>query len=961
MNNISSDKLHEIAAKTSSLIQTINTSVHWAETYMSQDKNLNFELKKYRRKIRKIENVITGKPVIAFFGASQVGKSYMVNSLLCDDSKKLFLLNHLNREEKIDFIKEINPEGHGNESTSVITRFSTEKARPDKKPIKLKLLTARDLICILCDSYYQDVKDKNTHSHDERVEQIKTHIDALEGFLTKEQHNYISDDDIYDIQEYLEHNLKHSGNHPFELFNKLGFWHQLAKSISFIKPEKWADTFGILWNNHSYISKFFNDLISELGKLNFSRFAYADFNAVKRNEGAILDVQTLDGIYQSEKNKYLKVQTEENKIVDVKNSVLCALCAEVIFSIEANYSSELKNKITQNIDVLDFPGARTRLELQEESIGDINVKEMILRGKVSYLFNSASANYEINNLFVCMRTSQTNVRGVPGLIKDWIDYNIGETPEERYKTLEESETPPLFLIFTWWNTLLGYSSATDSADPKERLQKWLKTRFKEEIIADFDWNSNWVKNDFSINSFNNFYLLRDFIKSYETNKIFDRKYENENKTIYKEIVSHDDDQNNFLTIFKQDFISSDLVKEFFKDPELNWNEASIPDKDGTELILNNILKIANNRTRTKRYVNQLLQWTKELISTLNRHHHSDNADEEILKASRDVAEIHGFMNMIFGQNAFHFGDFIEKLTISEKEIKILYHDKLNDTNLIAATNPEIWIHFLEYSPRLSPANSYEENLQILREDYHLDSSLSAKETEDYFFNKFKLDVKLMLSHWNTQKDKSLVLSNSAVELWKDSRLSLNRFETYINMGFDKVLLSKLLENIQKTFDRLELAKSIARIIGPFVDRPNRLYEAEDMIAHITATVINNFIHDLGWEHFEYEEIKFLEELNKKNNLRMTLPVEDSQFEVLNNQSIEELFDFMSNLNENLRKIPIDEGIIRKIPMIKNYRKWRDMIKVTFVSNCNIPNYDLEANRQLGDILNVIKKVDFSIA
>ncbi len=911
--------------------------------------------------MKKIENVITGKPVIAFFGASQVGKSYMVNSLLCDDSKKLFLLNHKNKDERIDFIKEINPEGHGNESTSVITRFSTEKPDADKLPIKLKLLSVKDLICILCDSYYLDVKEKKSPDLDQRMDLIKKQIHYFEGLMTKESHNFICDDDIYDVQEYLETNLKHAGNNPFELFNKLGFWHKLSNAIRFIGPDKWAETFAILWNNHSYITKFFSGLVSELQKLKFSRVAYSDFSAVRRNEGAILDVQTLEGIHQSNKNYTLSIQTVNGDFVEIKNSAFCAICAEVIFSIEGNYKQEIKNKITQNIDVLDFPGARTRLELQEDSIGDINVKEMILRGKVSYLFNSASANYEINNLFVCMRTSQTNVRGVPGLIKDWIDYNIGETPEERLKTLENAETPPLFLIFTWWNTLLGFSSSTDSADPNERLEKWLKTRFKEEIIADFDWNKNWTKQGGTVNTFNNYYLLRDFIKSYETNKIFDRKYLDEDQTIYEEIIASDQGQNKFLADFKTKFISSDLVRSFFKDPELNWREASEPNFDGTELILRNILKIANNQTRTKRYVNQLSQWSNELVSTLNKYHHSDNADEEILKAARDVAAIHGYMNMIFGQNAFYFGDFIEKLTISEKEIKILYHEKLNDPDLVHQTNPTIWIHFIESSPRLKVSNSYEENLKILQEDYYLDSSLSTKEIEDYFYSKYQLDVKEMLSLWNTQKDKSSVLAEAAVDLWINSRLDVNRFETFTNLGFDKAALAKLLENIQRGFEKLELVKAISSYISLYVDRLRILHEAEDMIAHISAGIINNFIHDLGWEHFSEEEKSILANLNQKNNLRLNLPKTEKEFEVLNNQSIDELFDFMSNLSENLKRIPLDENIIHKIPMINHYKKWREMIKVTFISNCNVPNYDLEANRMLGEILNSTKKVEFNLA
>jgi hypothetical protein len=963
MKNISAEKLNEIAAKTAALIQTVNQSINWAEKFQAHDIQLSFDLKKYRRKMRKIGNVITGKPVIAFFGASQVGKSYMVNSLLCDESKKLSLKDHKDGSV-VDFIKEINPEGHGNESTSVITRFTTDMPKADKLPVKLKLLSVKDLICILCDSYYLDVKEKSIKEHTKRTEEVFEHIKKLEALKSTEQ-SFMSDDDIVEIQEYLETNMKHAGNNPFEIFKTLNLWHELSKSIRFINPDNWAKAFGILWNNQKLITEYFERLIAELEKLNFAKFAYADFSVVKRqnekNNGAILDVKTLEGLYDTEKNVTLSVQTEKGDFKEIKNSALCAICAEVIFWIDGKYDNDLKNKITENIDVLDFPGARTRLELYENDVKHLNVKEMILRGKVSYLFNSASASYEINNLFVCMRTQQTNVRGVPGLIKNWIEDNIGETAEKRHKNLEQSDTPPLFLIFTWWNTILGFSSSTDNKDPDERLDKLFNLRFKEEIVDNFDWRDNWTKSAFGSESFHNFYLLRDFIKSFETNKIFDRNYLDENQIRYEEIVSEDTHQNDFLISLKNRFTSSQLVKRFFKDPLLNWEESSIPNKDGTELILKNIYKIANNLTRTKKFVNQLTEWTEELESKLKRYHHSDNADDEIAKAIRDVADIHLYMNRIFGINPHYFGDFIEKLTISEKEILDLYHQLLLDTNLIFSLNPTEWIHFIEYSPRLSKLNSYEENIKILQEDYHLDKGLEVKEVEDYFMEKHKLDLKKMLSLWNNPKEKSDVLAERAIDLWIKSRLDINQFDNYVKLGFDKIVLDKLLYNIKKNFERLNLTKKISNCIGTYVNRISRLDRAEDLIAHVTAGIINNFIHDLGWANIIDEEKQSLINLNQKNDLKLKLPDDEHHTELMNSQVIDELFDFMSNLSENLKKVPLDEKMIQRIPMIKNYRKWREMIKVTFVLNCNIPNYDLEANKQIGEMIGKIKDVEFSLS
>ena len=49
-----------------------------------------------------------------------------------------------------------------------------------------------------------------------------------------------------------------------------------------------------------------------------------------------------------------------------------------------------------------------------------------------------------------------------------------------------------------------------------------------------------------------------------------------------------------------------------------------------------------------------------------------------------------------------------------------------------------------------------------------------------------------------------------------------------------------------------------------------------------------------------------------------------------------------------------------VPMIKNYERWCELMKISLVANCNIPTYDIEANQQLGLILDKIKEYNFSL-
>ena len=76
--------------------------------------------------------------------------------------------------------------------------------------------------------------------------------------------------------------------------------------------------------------------------------------------------------------------------------------------------------------MLDFPGARSRLELNIDTIQEDAVPDMYLRGKVAYLFNKYSADYEINNLLFCQNDKQLDVNEIPTLLNDWIANNIGK-------------------------------------------------------------------------------------------------------------------------------------------------------------------------------------------------------------------------------------------------------------------------------------------------------------------------------------------------------------------------------------------------------------------------------------------------------------------------------------------------------------------------------------------------------
>jgi len=579
---------------------------------------------------------------------------------------------------------------------------------------------------------------------------------------------------------------------------------------------------------------------------------------------------------------------------------------------------------------------------------------MLLRGKVAFLFNSYSMNYEINNLFACFQTAKTEVPEIPGLINLWINYNIGETKTERTSTLRDSILPPLFIIFTFWNTQLDFDKDNDldkgELNPEKLNYKW-EHRFNKRIQEDlygvniYKWNEEWTEKN---TKFQNFYLLRDFKYSNNTFGGF------EEETKEKSILRPD-----YYATLKKSFLQSSLVKDLFSQPEETWENTSTLNHDGSQYIIRNIQQIASNYSKTQRYLAIIETAKKEAENEIKKHYHSDSSDEQIQKAARDGSDIHGRMNMVFGMDAYYFGSFIEHLTISEEDVLIEYHKKITDTDIIKKeqTNPYILIR--ESSPRLSASKSFDENLEILRQDYNFGD---AEEPCVYFEKTLGLDLnELFYGEANDLKNRSVILAESARDLWYEKRLSLSNFSFFIDLGFEKSLLEKLFDNLKLNLKKLKLTEEIALNIREYVDRYNKIDDIEGMIAHIATGIINEFVNSAGWSFYSNADKEKIIESIEKHNINLNIPKSNPIFEAITQERVVELFEMMDKLNENLSKKPIIIDEIKDIPMISNYRRWRELMKISFVAVCDLPSYDPEANKQLGKILERVSATQFIIA
>lgn len=384
-------------------LDIINRAIDWADRY-SKDTFPREELRECRRQIKRIAGALEENCSAAAYGESQVGKSYLMSSLLSTPDKPFVIVN---KGREYNFIDNINPSG-GNtsktESTGVVTRFTVNNDNEKMKDfVRVKNLSVADLIMLLADSYYNDLKitPASILKYDEineRLKSLNTRSDIQQGYLTE--------DDVKDICDYISDTLgSNAAGIAQSDFRKI-----VSSHIQYVMPDQWVNIFSLIWNNNPEISRLFAFLINEYRKLDFQTEVYVPFDTVLREHGTLLKIEWLEYL-----NAPVPTNTTDICNTDVydKNGNLLAtsFCKSSLSALIAELTFILPQSITENrtflnrIDLLDFPGARSREKFKEQDIKDV-LSSIFRRGKVAYLFNKYSNSLRISSVLFCHHNDQ---------------------------------------------------------------------------------------------------------------------------------------------------------------------------------------------------------------------------------------------------------------------------------------------------------------------------------------------------------------------------------------------------------------------------------------------------------------------------------------------------------------------------------------------------------------------------
>lgn len=975
-------------------IDNIDKSLRWIKKNKPSDYEQRFfQLVEERRKLKKMQTANEDNPAIAAFGVSQVGKSYLMNCMLQKDGES-FIIKADGRTYK--FIEEMNPKTNGTEATGVVTRFtsfSRSKNKYSKEyPILMKCLTVTDIILILSDSYYNDISDYTTYS-----EAVITELseNLYSKYIQKPvTGNFaITPDDIMDMRAYYS---KHVNN--AQAFLHTSFFEQLALIIDRIPSEDWVDVFSVLWHKSEFMTKLLRRMLDTLAKLGYSRYVYLPAQAMLHkgiNEDTVMSVQCLNDLFLDAPRFFTDAYVSENngyrKIGSFAKSEICAVCAEIIVKIDDTYlrnvsrysfcnitdprvqaelskgrdkvvkvntetgNADVSYEITLDVlkenDMLDFPGARSRKKEILETLNETTILiNVLLRGKVAYLFNCYNESMLINILLYCHHAEQNDVTDIPHLLKDWIMNYVGDTMEKRRRTLEMTDgISPFFYIGTKFNLDMR-EDTEEIANGINALKGRWQQRF-EKVLYHQCFNAdgcldaqkkkiflNWTRNG---ENFNNSYILRDFKYS---GPLASKLYDHENTEKRVMTISEEHYRN-----LRETFCQSEAVRRFFADPQLSWDVCASIDNDGSQYILSQLAKVAAcmSKTRNEQFKAMLEASSRKVLDIMEGYFISTDADELLESNVRKAKNI--FREMDFACNAdnYYFGHLLQALQIGEPLCYRVVHQVMQDPEKMGKANDFNDYEIIRNSCRKSghpieDAKTPEEKWQCVIDTY----GFKSREDAEDFLTRKGVDIQRLFDGSYIRKLNSFIIGDAVYDKWCSRIKSVDFLNEFTDEErFDRNILTLLVDNLLLVAKSVNLRDRMADSIAEYVNVVDIHVASESLIADLLASLINDFIMDFGYRYLSEDKIENARDICMKRNLPAFNYILRQMPATYDEEGLAELFTGMT-----------DNPMVILPSFDDNYNKWLEYMFISFVANLDAPDFDHEANQELSAILEEIKSV-----
>lgn len=972
-------------------IENINRCIEWIRDNRPEEFASRYiELVEERRKLKKLAAAEIYKPGIAAYGISQVGKSHIISGLLQhevknDDGKTVIKQFEITANGKsYDFVKEINPPGNGTEATGVVTRFSTfnESKVPydNQYPALMKSLSVTDITLVVCDGYFNDIKDYTFYSDSELNEKAEANYQHYMN-MAPQPTCPVSADDILEMKYYFQKYINNA-----QTISRSDYFNKLALVIDRVPFEDYAAVFSILWHDEPIFTALFKRLLGVLQKLDFSEYAYLPIEALDHKQvkaDTPMSVECLNNLALPQDphtcNVFLRCPDNSFKCLpDMNKSEIAAICREVMFKVEKDVADsthhyafesisadsksqlsegDIKTGIMWKADLLDFPGARSRKQLsskghneeEKDRLNQATVIEVLLRGKVAYLFNKYSDDKIINILLFCHHDEQHNVSSLPSTLEEWVRHYVGKSPEARKKTVEMTgNISPFFYIATKFNI--------DMQETRDENLNAINTRWKSRFstvlerdcfgASNVDWVRNFTEKG---KNFSNSFLLRDFKYSGPEAKeshLFEGFRESGKET--KQLIS-----DNHAKLLRDSFINSDDVKRYFENPALSWDVAATMNNDGTVYIIEKLKKAAEHisKTRDDQFKNDVRKCLNSVLDKMRSYYQSDDDAEILAENVRKANRIYRELVFTCQSDPEFFGHLIESLQLTEPQCYSEVHSMIPSLPAIVGNDDTIQDYELirKACDDFQGCSNVEQKWQRLTRAYGFWDKDEATE----YLRQHNIDPDTLFGGSEVEeidRRNSAILAHHLIHLW-ESRLKDPTFhDKYTgNKKVNSTEFGYLVDAMLNAAKNIQLKKRIETEISPYVDILNIAGINEDLVADAISTTICDFVMDFGYRYLDNDKKAQVNRIVGEQHIGIFQRTANFQAagmprkESYTEDEMTALFN--SILNSARRFTPAYE---------ENFDAWVKYMYLSHIVNLNIPDFDREANTLLKEILESLK-------
>ena len=798
-----------VTNKCQALVSNINNAISWIDQYVSEDDGkISFirELKEKRRLVRRLTYSAENKPAVAIFGASQAGKSYLVSNICSTstaDAMEVVIGN-----DTVDFLEKLDP-ANKVESTGAVTRFTSDDfSQGEGKEVFIRLLSEIEIVKILANGYFSDIRNNRDNRITESdVRDVMTELSVLVGV---DDCDGMTEDDIYDLREYLDDNF--SNEYFVGAISQAGLWDELASFIPKIKSSERYKLFELFWGKISILTEVYQKLSSVLRSLDYVTEAYCGSEAlipkkIEKNKGefisnTILDVGLFNNLIGSDPLEKITVIGKNGVRSLLSRSAVTGVISEIVLTIPSKIKEHSNRRFFKEADLLDFPGARSRNEIpvsKLENNEEDAVKEIFLRGKVAYLFDKyAYYPNDITSLILCQADNNQEVKSLPSLVGRWISKTHGAYPEDR-----EGKPTSLFFVFTKFDKELSLKGGRE-----EYHSAWnarLRTNLEDEMSKSVEqsWPMQWD----SLGGFKNCFWVRD---------------PNWSEHIF---IENDDEckvRDEYLSVLpeqKKSFKENKFVIEHFHNPDKAWDAAATPSNTGVEYIIESFTPTCTKILKQQQVGKILAEYVNEIYGLISPFYKSGDLQKLIENAQNDSnMVIRAIIVSMQRENAF--GRLLDQMLVTDSLAWQTYfnflqdvaEDDLNEANINQSAVSEI----------------------IIDSDILTDLGIPSDDVVNSEDSKSEIYAKRLISKWQSYL-KSIYQTNDKLD----------------STSLEKEECRKLVQGLIGTASRVNLKKIIAEQIHEFVE--DDAQEGIDLIAKLSTKILNDLVLSGGWLFVDEKE------------------------------------------------------------------------------------------------------------